>query len=80
MKYMKKFNNGSNRLANLFNKDELFLKLLTDFSILKILYGIFNDDMKIGALDMREPLKGEGWQNYTLIGFQKKILMTQPKI
>ena len=73
MKYMKKFNNGANRLGNLFNKNELFLKLPTDFSILKILYGIFGDDMKIGALDMREPLKGQGWQEFHIDWFPKKL-------
>jgi len=74
MKYMKKFNNGANRLGNLFNKNELFLKLPTDFSILKILYGIFGDDMKIGALDMREPLKGQGWQEFHIDWLPKKHL------
>ena len=73
MKYMKKFNNGANRLGNLFNKDQLFLKLLTDFSILKILYGIFDDDLKIGALDMREPLKGQGWQEFHIDWLPKKL-------
>ena len=72
MKYMKKFNNGANRLGNLFNKHELFLKLLGDFSTLKILHGIFNDDMKIGALDMREPLKGEGSQELHIDWLPKK--------
>ena len=74
MKYMKKFNNGANRLGNLFNKNKLFLKLLTDFSILKILYGIFDDDMKIGALDMREPLKGQGLQEFHIDWLPKKRL------
>ena len=72
MKYMKKFNDGANRLGNLFNKDELFLKLLDDSSILKILYGIFHDDMKIGALDMREPLKGDGYQELHIDWLPKK--------
>ena len=80
MKYMKKFNNGANRLGNLFNKDQLFLKLLTDFSILKILHGIFDDDLKIGALDMREPLKGQGWQEFHIDWLPKNALMSQLKM
>ena len=35
MKYKKDFQPGANRLANLFNKNDLFLKLLTEKNILK---------------------------------------------
>ena len=62
MKYKKNFQVGAYRLANLFNKHELFLKLLCEKNILKVIYGILGDDIKIGALDMREPKKGSGLQ------------------
>ena len=39
MKYKKTFNKGANRLANLFNKDKLFLKILSEKALLKTLYG-----------------------------------------
>ena len=64
MKYKKQFQVGANRLGNLFDKHEIFLKLLTEKNILKISYCILGDDIKIGALDMREPLKGKGFQDF----------------
>ena len=63
MKYKKVFQLGANRLGNLFNKDELFRNLLCEKNILKIAYTILGDDVKIGALDMREPKKGTGLQD-----------------
>ena len=64
MKYKKQFQIGASRLGNLFDKHEIFLKLLTEENILKISYCILGDDIKIGALDMREPLKGKGFQDF----------------
>ena len=72
MKYKKTFNKGANRLANLFNKDKLFLKILSEKALLKTLYGLFGNDMKIGALDMREPLPGTGWQELHIDWLPKK--------
>src|SRR3989344_4040642 len=63
MKYQKIFQPGANRLGNLFNKHELFLKLLTEKNILKTIYAILGDDIKFGGLDMREPKKGTGLQD-----------------
>ena len=63
MKYKKNFQVGAYRLGNLFNKHELFLKLLCEKNILKVTYKILGDDMKIGALDMREPKKEAGLQD-----------------
>ena len=63
MKYKKNFQVGAYRLGNLFNKHELFLKLLCEKNILKVTYKILGDDMKIGALDMREPKKKAGLQD-----------------
>ena len=48
----------------MFNKNELFLKLLSEKNILKVAYAILGDDIKIGALDMREPKKGAGLQDF----------------
>ena len=64
IKYKKQFQIGANRLGNLFDKHEIFLKLLTEENILKISYCILGDDIKIGALDMREPLKEKGFQDF----------------
>ena len=72
MKYQKIFQPGANRLGNLFNKHELFLKLLTEKNILKISYTILGDDIKIGALDMREPKKGTGLQDLHIDWIPKK--------
>ena len=62
IKYQKDFQPGASRLGNLFNKHDLFLELLTEKNILKIAYAILGDDIKVGALDMREPKKGSGLQ------------------
>lgn len=76
MKYEKDFQIGAYRLGNLFNKNKLFLKLLTERNILKITYGILKDDIKIGALDMREPKKSTGLQDLHIDWIPKKNLMT----
>ena len=72
MKYQKDFQPGANRLANLFNKHDLFLELLTEKNILKIAYVILGDDIKVGALDMREPKKGTGLQDLHIDWIPKK--------
>ena len=72
MKFKKFFQPGTNRLGNLFNKDELFRKLLCEENILKIAYAILGDDIKIGALDMREPKKGTGSQELHIDWIPKK--------
>ncbi len=72
MKFEKYFNAGANRLANLFNKDPLFLKLLTEKNLLKTLYAIYEDNFRVGALDMREPMKGRGLQDLHIDWMPKK--------
>ena len=72
MKYKKDFQPGANRLGNLFNKHDLFLELLTEKNILKIAYAILGDDIKVGALDMREPKKGSGLQGLHIDWIPKK--------
>ena len=72
MKYKKNFQVGATRLGNLFNKHELFLKLLTEKNILKVVYSILGDDIKIGALDMREPKKAAGLQDFHIDWIPKK--------
>ena len=74
MKYKKVFQPGTNRLGNLFNKDELFRRLLCEKNILKIAYAILGDDVKIGALDMREPKKGTGSQDLHMDWIPKKTV------
>mgnify|MGYP000064733809 CR=1 FL=1 len=72
MKYKKVFQPGTNRLGNLFNKDKVFRKLLCEENILKIAYTVLGDDIKIGALDMREPKKGAGSQDLHIDWIAKK--------
>ena len=72
MKYKKDFQPGANRLANLFNKNDLFLKLLTEKNILKIACAILGDDIKVGGLDMREPKEGTGLQDLHIDWIPKK--------
>jgi ectoine hydroxylase-related dioxygenase (phytanoyl-CoA dioxygenase family) len=72
MKYKKDFQPGANRLANLFNKNDLFLKLLTEKNILKTTCAILGDDIKVGGLDMREPKEGTGLQDLHIDWIPKK--------
>ena len=72
MKYKKDFQIGAYRLGNLFNKHKLFLKLLTEKNILKVLYRILGDDIKFGGLDMREPKKSKGLQDFHIDWLPKK--------
>ena len=72
IKYQKDFQPGANRLGNLFNKHDLFLELLTEKNILKIAYVILGNDIKVGALDMREPKKGTGLQDLHIDWIPKK--------
>jgi hypothetical protein len=72
MKYQKPFQKGANRLGNLFNKHELFLKLLTEKNMIKVAYAILGDDIKIGGLDMREPKIGTGLQDFHIDWIAKK--------
>ena len=72
MKYQKNFQEGAYRLANLFNKNDLFLKLLTEKNILKIACAILGDDIKVGGLDMREPKEGTGLQDLHIDWIPKK--------
>ena len=72
MKFEKDFQPGAYRLGNLFNKHKSFLKLLCEENILKVVYCILGDDIKIGALDMREPKKGTGLQDLHIDWIPKK--------
>ncbi len=74
IKYQKNFQPGAYRLGNLFNKDELFLEIITNEEILSVLESILGDDIKIGALDMREPKKGTGQQDLHIDWIPKKEL------
>ena len=72
MKYQKNFQPGAYRLGNLFNKHELFFEIITNEQILNVLLSILGDDIKIGALDMREPKKGTGQQDLHIDWIPKK--------
>ena len=72
MKYGKKFQDGATRLGNLFNKNNLFLELLFEENILKIVSIIMNYNFKIGGLDMREPIQGKGLQDFHMDWIPRK--------
>ena len=58
----KLFEKGANRLGNLINKDKIFCELLIIPEILASAYEVIKDDLKIGGVDLRNPLKGSGFQ------------------
>jgi len=53
---------GSNRLANLIEKHSCFSKLITVPEIIAAVHHVIRDELKVGAVDMREPRKGTGHQ------------------
>ena len=72
MKYGKIFQTGAHRLGNLLNKNNLFLKLLFEKNILKIISIVMENNFKIGGLDMREPVQGKGLQDFHMDWIPKK--------
>ena len=58
----KMFESGANRLGNLINKNKIFSELLTLPEILASAREVIKDDIKIGGVDLRNPLKGRGFQ------------------
>ena len=53
---------GSHRLANLLDKHELFRRMITVPEILAAVHYVIKDEIKAGAVDMREPRSGSGYQ------------------
>lgn len=53
---------GSHRLANLLDKHELFLRAIAIPEILAAVHYVIKDEIKVGAVDMREPRSGSGYQ------------------
>jgi len=53
---------GSKRIANLINKDMCFIKLINRPDLLAAIYHLMQDEFKLSAAGMREPLQGQGLQ------------------
>tara|TARA_B100000035_G_scaffold303216_1_gene301585 strand:+ start:8449 stop:9342 length:894 start_codon:yes stop_codon:yes gene_type:complete len=58
----KNFENGANRLGNLINKNKNFSDLILLPEILCSAKEVIQDDIKVGGVDLRSPLKGKGFQ------------------
>ena len=58
----KKFEDGANRLGNLINKDKVFSDLILLPEIIASAYEVIKGDIKVGGVDLRNPLKGKGFQ------------------
>jgi len=58
----KYFEIGANRLGNLINKNKIFRSLITAPEILATAYEVIKDDIKVGGVDLRNPLRGQGRQ------------------
>lgn len=53
---------GSNRLGNLIEKHESFSKLVSVPEVIAAVHHVIRDEIKVGAVDMREPRQGTGHQ------------------
>jgi len=65
-KYYKKgkfFEKGANRLGNLLNKHKVFRDLMLIPEILAASYEVIKSDIKVCGFNLREPLKGFGYQS-----------------
>jgi len=58
----KLFEIGANRLGNLIDKDIIFKDLILMPEILTSAHEVIKDDIKIGGVDLRNPIKGKGFQ------------------
>lgn len=58
----KNFEKGANRLGNLINKNKIFRDLILLPEILSSASEVIQDDIKVGGVDLRSPLKGKGFQ------------------
>ncbi len=58
----KNFEKGANRLGNLINKNRIFRDLILLPEILSSASEVIQDDIKVGGVDLRSPLKGKGFQ------------------
>jgi hypothetical protein len=56
------FENGANRLGNLINKNAIYRDLILTPEILASAYSVIKGDFKVGGVDLRNPLKGKGFQ------------------
>jgi hypothetical protein len=56
------FESGANRLGNLINKDKIFQDIILIPEMLSAAYSVIKKDFKIGGVDLRNPLKGKGFQ------------------
>ena len=56
------FENGANRLGNLIDKHEVFRDLILIPEILAASYEVIKSDIKVGGVDLRNPLKDLGHQ------------------
>lgn len=53
---------GSHRLANLIDKHDIFIRTIAIPEILAAVHHIIKGEIKVGAVDMREPRHGSGYQ------------------
>ena len=58
----KKFESGANRLGNLINKNRIFRDLILIPEILASAYEVIKGNIKVGGVDLRNPIKGKGFQ------------------
>ena len=68
----KNFEKGANRLGNLINKNKIFRDLILLPEILSSASEVIQDDIKVGGVDLRSPLKGKGFQRLNIDWLQKK--------
>jgi hypothetical protein len=68
---------GSRRLGNLLEKHSLFWRLIAVPEVLAAVHYVIKDEIKVGAVDMREPIVGEGCQELH-IDWTARLRATDP--
>lgn len=68
----KKFEEGADRLGALINKHKVFRGLITVPEILASAYYLLKKDLKVAAVNLRNPQKGTGGQKFHIDGNPRK--------
>jgi ectoine hydroxylase-related dioxygenase (phytanoyl-CoA dioxygenase family) len=61
-----RYEEGTNRLSNLLEKDKEFTNLISIPDIIHCTYNILGENFRLSSIGMREPLKGAGYQGLHL--------------
>jgi len=72
-----RYEEGTNRLSNLLEKDKEFKNLISIPDIIHCVFDILGENFRLSSIGMREPLKGEGYQGLHLDWNQRENINSE---